>query len=941
MKKSFFFKILFIAFFCHGYLLAQVKYGSIVIEADYSSRQEVPNAFLKGKALSKTNSEHTYGVEEAVVIILTNKGDTLKYGSTDERGFCTLRNIPYGKYKISIEYLGFLPMKLDVNHTSSNTKVYVKMEEGGFLLDEIKVQGNIPLLIAKGDTLVVNPRAVQTQQGAAAIEIIKQVPGIEITSSGSIIAFGELLRRTYVGGSTLFGRNVLSGLINLDADLVKNIKFYDEEEIVSITNGVTHKRKVRVMNIETTRQLLSSTTGHLFAGIGKDLKDGNKIGHKLRHKAAGEFNMFTTKLIVKGSALHNNVGLAGSKVSDFVELTGKRSGSEKELSRIGISAEYNNREDNNVFKSGSTTRVSYNYLKDETVKDLLTERKYFPVKNIGRRIYSDRSENITSESGHKIDVFHSNSFKERRIRHYYFQHSMSFDDNRFNNFHLQENTSDISSIKILDKENIAKHTWNISEKASVSTKKGHSLNIGFNTGNNDGNVVQSVENSEGETVIKSSPEGRNIAVNAVAGIQLFGKVFNADSKDKFFSTTWRLNLSTDYQYGKIKEYRYNMTEVLNPYLDSLSSYFYTNNHWKNSAEIMLVTGSGKKNIIGGVEFAAGISKVKIQDDDRITAECANKNYVMPHGRFLIRFFGKIFVRYTLTPSVPALEQVRTYVNDDNPLFISVGNKNLDYSLKHNISVNIVNADPFSANTNIIRLYLKYAYEQNAIVPYSVYNPEGGEIPEVPGYKMLPGATFSSFRNVNNNIASSIDLWYTTRVSAIRSKLQMNIGGMYNKRPSYVQNKLNVTDTYSGKFHFNTYTSYKGITLELNSTTEYTESRNTIKNNHKYFNQDIKAITNITLLDMWYIKGTYIFSLNKPVGGSEGYTNRNNILNASAGVKLFKGRLSAGISVFDIFDRSTDFSAMLYEDYVQNTWTPTFGRYISFDVLFNLRKNKYK
>ena len=112
-------------------------------------------------------------------------------------------------------------MKLDVNHTSSNTKVYVKMEEGGFLLDEIKVQGNIPLLIAKGDTLVVNPSAVQTQQGAAAIEIIKQVPGIEITSSGSIIAFGELLRRTYVGGSTLFGRNVLSGLINLDADYLE------------------------------------------------------------------------------------------------------------------------------------------------------------------------------------------------------------------------------------------------------------------------------------------------------------------------------------------------------------------------------------------------------------------------------------------------------------------------------------------------------------------------------------------------------------------------------------------------------------------------------------------------------------------------------------------------------------------------------------------------
>ncbi|MBQ5803179.1 MAG: hypothetical protein IIW25_03000, partial [Bacteroidales bacterium] len=97
----------------------------------------------------------------------------------------------------------------------------------------------------------------------------------------------------------------------------------------------------------------------------------------------------------------------------------------------------------------------------------------------------------------------------------------------------------------------------------------------------------------------------------------------------------------------------------------------------------------------------------------------------------------------------------------------------------------------------------------------------------------------------------------------------------------------------------------------------------------------------TILKVWYLTAAYNFVFNKPTGNTAGILNRNNILNAATGVNLFKGRLKAGISVFDIFNSSTDFSTMLYSDYIQNSWTATFGRYISFDVVFNLRKSRFK
>ena len=137
------------------------------------------------------------------------------------------------------------------------------------------------------------------------------------------------------------------------------------------------------------------------------------------------------------------------------------------------------------------------------------------------------------------------------------------------------------------------------------------------------------------------------------------------------------------------------------------------------------------------------------------------------------------------------------------------------------------------------------------------------------------------------------------------------------------------------------TSLRWMNLSLHSSTGFSASSNSLRNNYNYLNQSLKTTLNFTIFKVWYLTGAYNFVINKPVGNTAGILNRNNILNAATGLNLFKGRLKAGISVFDIFDSSTDFSTMLYSDYIQNTWTPSFGRYCSFDIVFNLRANKFK
>ena len=238
--------LLLILLLCESfYAVAQKKSGAVIVTVLCRSDVQLSGQKLYSVvAKSDGLTEYLYGLTGAVAILKHN-GDTVKYTMADNDGICVFKNIPYGKYALDISHIGYESFKTELEHTTSKSTVDAFLSESGLLLESIKVKGSIPLVIKRGDTLVVNPAAVQTKQGAAAIEIIKQVPGIELEEGGGLTIYGEPLRRSYVGGSTLFGTGVLTALKNIDAELVKNIKFYDEDEYAGVVNGRVESRKVK------------------------------------------------------------------------------------------------------------------------------------------------------------------------------------------------------------------------------------------------------------------------------------------------------------------------------------------------------------------------------------------------------------------------------------------------------------------------------------------------------------------------------------------------------------------------------------------------------------------------------------------------------------------------------------------------------------------------
>ncbi len=891
------------------------KNGRISIKVLFSSQQQLSSA---GESIVSTGSRTIYQYPlPGATALLVSGTDTLGAAVSGPDGYCHFKSLPYGEYRLKLSYVGYETYENTFMHENNPTDIEVVMEEQRFILDEIKIKGEIPLIINRGDTVVINPKAVETQEGAAAIDIIKNVPGIEVTSTGIINAFGKPVQRTYVEGFPLFGKEVMEALLGVGADMVKSIDVYDETEITGTFNGRSESRKVRVMNIRTFRQFLSSFNGHLLAGIGAGLDGNGKLSDRLRYKGGASFNMFTRSLIVKSDIFTNNVGLENNSADYLNELMSRRFSGDRTLTSAGVKAEFKR---GNYYSDGTELEVSYKYDNDRNDLSKRVEKEYFQDDNADSRRYVSEEESLTRKSQHEMKLKLNHRDNKKRNYTVYLNHQMAFDDGKEN---LTNMMSDIRTDGKTDIEDITSkslHRWSLSEDAGFSYKE-WSLSGSFSTGEDDGKELRLVDTDGTAREFESSPTGRNMK----AGLR-----FRTKSLYLAERTSLTVNLESNYEKGTTERLRYDITDSDNSMLDELNSYSYTKNNWTNKAYLSFVRSRTNSNI----NVHAGFQNLILNDLDRLSSGGRlHKDFNSFYGNMIMGFGGFNF-SFSVTQTSPSVEQMRSAVNDANPLYLTAGNPDLKAPFVYNAYVGYHSPQSSLVHWNVdIRAVLN----DNAIVSVQRYYKDGAVLPEYRGYSVLPGATFTTYRNVGGDINASLNGALSTRLSSLRTKLDFRVTGEFMRRPYFEGDIANVSNTYSASVNMETYTSLKWMTLTLRSVSGYSNTLNTASERYVYFNQKASAKANVTLFRKWYINGTYEMILNEPLVSGVGQRYLNNVFNISTGLKLFKGRLTAGVSVFDIFDRSTDFRTMMYSDYVQNTWTPTFGRYVSFDVVFNLRK----
>lgn len=230
----------------------------VFLNCQYSFSQTI----ITGKVSDKTQSKAL-----ANAIITANKLNTettIGFGMSKPLGQFEIKaNSSADSLTLIIKMLGYATQRLNVPNKSQT--INFELEESSIELKEIKVR---PEPIKKnGDTLSYTVSAFKDKNDRVIADIIKKLPGVEVSPNGQILYQGEPINKYYIEGMDLLeGRYKLANE-NLNVEAVTNVEILENHQPVRMLNGVVHSEKA-ALNIKLKKNI--TTTGQVSLGAGID-----------------------------------------------------------------------------------------------------------------------------------------------------------------------------------------------------------------------------------------------------------------------------------------------------------------------------------------------------------------------------------------------------------------------------------------------------------------------------------------------------------------------------------------------------------------------------------------------------------------------------------------------------------------------------------------------
>lgn len=117
------------------------------------------------------------------------------YGITDENGKFTISAIPFGKHILKIDYIGYRTLYTSPFSISKENPVFrmqpIKLTEKVTMLGNVEIRAEREMLQSNLDKKVFNVENSITTDGATAVEVLEEIPSIDVDLDGNVTLRGS------------------------------------------------------------------------------------------------------------------------------------------------------------------------------------------------------------------------------------------------------------------------------------------------------------------------------------------------------------------------------------------------------------------------------------------------------------------------------------------------------------------------------------------------------------------------------------------------------------------------------------------------------------------------------------------------------------------------------------------------------------------------------
>jgi hypothetical protein len=265
-------------------------------------------------------------IEYANVVVFSVKDSSLVTGGvTSPEGFAVIRSVPFGKYYVEVDFIGYKMQRTDVIELSSSSRFAdlgtIELPMAAEVLDDVTVGADRKHIDYKIDKKIVNVSQDITAAGGSAVDVLENVPSIQTDIEGNVqlrgsSSFTVLIdgKPTPLDGSEALQQIPSSSIENIEIITNPSAKF-DPDGTAGIINIIMKENQKQGINGNFNLSygsfnafdgdfLVNARTGKFNFFLGGNYRDGKRRSETEMLRATFSDSSFVSDVSGEGEFRH-------------------------------------------------------------------------------------------------------------------------------------------------------------------------------------------------------------------------------------------------------------------------------------------------------------------------------------------------------------------------------------------------------------------------------------------------------------------------------------------------------------------------------------------------------------------------------------------------------------------------------------------------------------
>lgn len=184
------------------------------------------------------------------------------YCITDRNGHFSLERTPTDKFLI-VSFLGYSTVKIDAAKTGTNMRI--ELNADGNSLEEVVVTP--PPIVKHKDTIDYNVASFVTKDDRHLEDVLKRMPGIEVSDNGTVKYQGKPIGRFHIEGRDLLGGRYNQATRNMPVEAVATVQVLENNQPIRALENREFSDKATI-NIKLSNDYKAKPFGEVELSCG-------------------------------------------------------------------------------------------------------------------------------------------------------------------------------------------------------------------------------------------------------------------------------------------------------------------------------------------------------------------------------------------------------------------------------------------------------------------------------------------------------------------------------------------------------------------------------------------------------------------------------------------------------------------------------------------------